>query len=339
MQVLTPRGQAGVAVVCAAPAERARLLDMLRTVRGGIFESRPGAPPRRAVLHLGGAALDDVLVVDRVARGLEVHVHGAPIVLEALAAHFPVEPVPAASPAEDLVRRAMSEGQLELALEQVDFDLAAFAASLAALPSPVRAQQFAAFRRRSRVARAHAAPERLVLAGAQNAGKSSLFNALLFRERALTGPQPGLTRDPISECTVLDGYPYELLDTAGEGPAASAVDAIALAAARRARQTAAVVLVVDGAVGPSPSDRALAPGALLVVRNKCDLPPARWPDDVPHHVSVSCVGEDPAAVRTLVGVALRCRRELPPAGRVGGAAALDGDQEALVAAAVARCGT
>ena len=55
----------------------------------------------------------------------------------------------------------------------------------------------------------------LAIVGRPNAGKSSLFNRLLERERAIVTAQPGTTRDPISERLAIGGVPVELVDTAG----------------------------------------------------------------------------------------------------------------------------
>jgi len=56
---------------------------------------------------------------------------------------------------------------------------------------------------------------RVVLAGPPNAGKSSLFNALLENEAAITAPTPGTTRDVIERPVAIDGVPFVLVDTAG----------------------------------------------------------------------------------------------------------------------------
>ena len=58
-------------------------------------------------------------------------------------------------------------------------------------------------------------PFRVVLAGASNAGKSSLLNAILGFQRSLVYAVPGTTRDVVSGQTALDGFPVTFLDTAG----------------------------------------------------------------------------------------------------------------------------
>ncbi|HEX6811085.1 MAG TPA: GTPase [Planctomycetota bacterium] len=326
MRLLTPPGVAGIAVVCAQPAERPALEPALRAQDGKPVVLTAGGPPRRAWLHLDGAKIDEVLAVDRGADGLELHLHGAPVVLEALHRVFGLEADAAATPAARLLREALAPAQLELALEQIACDFEAGCAAIERLP---RARGLVAVREaleRSRIALALATPARVVLAGGQNAGKSTLFNRLLFRERVLTGPTPGLTRDPVAECTTLDGYPYELVDTAGEGAAGSAVDAAAIEMGRRQRASSLLMLVVDAAIGPSPGDRALAGEAALVVANKSDLPPSDWPFAVPCHLRLSCVAWDAARIRLEVGQNLRRHRKLPAAGRVGGFAALAAGQ-------------
>ncbi len=331
MKLSTPPGTAGVAVVRVELQERATVLASLRTAGGTPCVPRAGAP-RRALLRVDGRDLDDVLVVARADGELELHLHGAPAVLAALRAHFGLEPAAPASAAAALLRRALSTAQLDLALEQQAYDFDRELASIARLAAPARGVARAAALARSRVALALTTPQRVVLAGRQNAGKSTLFNALVARERVLAGPMPGLTRDPVAEVTTLGGYPYELVDTAGEGAVPGDVDAAALARGRALRASALVVLVVDGSSGPDAVDRALARDAALVVAAKGDLAPAPWPADVRRDATVSAATRSLTTLRATFAELLRAHRGLPPAGAVGGFAALDAAGSAALAA-------
>ena len=55
----------------------------------------------------------------------------------------------------------------------------------------------------------------VVLAGRPNVGKSTLFNRLLRRRRAITDPTPGVTRDPVEMDGFIEGKPVKLIDTGG----------------------------------------------------------------------------------------------------------------------------
>ena len=322
MQLLTPPGTAGVAVVRIAATEVASVLRCLRRGDGELWQRGAPGTLRRATLTLSGTAVDDVLVVERGQAGLELHLHGSSAVLQALSTHFALDTAAAEAPAAKLLREALAAEQVALAMEQLGFDFAAALPAIAALPPAARGAELAAARARSRTALAMVAAPRLVLMGAQNAGKSTLFNRLLFRERALAGPEPGLTRDAIRERTALAGYPYELVDTAGEGAAERRVDHQAIERGRDLRTGALRILVIDRARGPDANDRQLARTAHLVVANKSDLPAANWPAEVPCQLELAAASESPAAIRAVLGLQLRQLRRLPPAGPVGGFAAL-----------------
>ena len=55
----------------------------------------------------------------------------------------------------------------------------------------------------------------IVIAGRPNVGKSTLFNRLLHKRRAITDPTPGVTRDPIEETAFIAGKPVRIMDTGG----------------------------------------------------------------------------------------------------------------------------
>ncbi|MDR1728058.1 MAG: tRNA uridine-5-carboxymethylaminomethyl(34) synthesis GTPase MnmE [Acidobacteriota bacterium] len=124
----------------------------------------------------------------------------------------------------------------------------------------------------------------LALVGAPNAGKSSLFNALLGRERSIVTDMPGTTRDLVSEEAAIGGVPVRLEDTAGLRDQEGAGDDAERLGMERSRQAAidadAVLLVVDAGRAPTAADRGLrdrldALGVALgvVAFNKSDLPP------------------------------------------------------------------
>jgi tRNA modification GTPase len=125
----------------------------------------------------------------------------------------------------------------------------------------------------------------VVLAGMPNAGKSSLFNALLGADRALVTETPGTTRDAIEAGAEFDGWPVRLVDTAGLGPTDDRIDRMGMAMSRRYIDAADLVLLCVEASRPvDASDTALAGGReMLVLRTKADL--AR-PDDGGLPVSV-----------------------------------------------------
>lgn len=90
---------------------------------------------------------------------------------------------------------------------------------------------------------------RIVLAGAPNAGKSSLVNALLREERVLVSDRPGTTRDFVEVSLRLPGGLVHLIDTAGLGEAVDALDARAQVKTREQMGRADVVLAVEDGTG------------------------------------------------------------------------------------------
>jgi tRNA modification GTPase len=114
------------------------------------------------------------------------------------------------------------------------------------------------------------------MTGRPNAGKSSLFNALLGRPRAIVHDLPGTTRDVVGETMTLNGAPCVLFDTAGLRQSTEPVEAEGVERARQAAAAAdCVVLVVDGAVAEAPgvaqSARAEGLRVDVVAWHKADL--------------------------------------------------------------------
>jgi len=82
----------------------------------------------------------------------------------------------------------------------------------------------------------------VVIAGPPNAGKSSLFNALLGHERAIVTEIPGTTRDAIEAPAVFEGFPFRLVDTAGLRASADRVEQLGIEVSRRYLAGADLVL-------------------------------------------------------------------------------------------------
>jgi tRNA modification GTPase len=120
----------------------------------------------------------------------------------------------------------------------------------------------------------------VVIAGPPNVGKSSLFNALLGRRRAIVTDLPGTTRDAIEAVTEADGWPIRLVDTAGLRETAELVEKLGIEVSREYVQRADVVVICaesDEAI--TQARRALnsiATASIIEVRTKADLM-------APHH--------------------------------------------------------
>jgi len=104
----------------------------------------------------------------------------------------------------------------------------------------------------------------VVLAGAPNAGKSSLLNALLDESRAIVSDTPGTTRDSIEAWIDLDGWPVRLVDTAGLRASADDIEAEGVRRAEDLIERADVVLALD-------CEPEAAKGSVLRLHAKCDL--------------------------------------------------------------------
>ena len=120
----------------------------------------------------------------------------------------------------------------------------------------------------------------LAIVGRPNAGKSSIFNALIQRDRAIVTAQPGTTRDTVSERIALGGIPLELVDTAGLREAHDEAERLGIARSHEALADADLILVVIDAAGAAETglteeDRRLiasvAGRPALIARNKSDL--------------------------------------------------------------------
>lgn len=122
----------------------------------------------------------------------------------------------------------------------------------------------------------------LAIVGRPNVGKSSLFNRLVERERAIVTATPGTTRDLVSETVALGGIPVKLVDTAGIRQALDEAESIGIRKSLEALAEADIVLIVlDSSQAVSAEDdellRQVQPQTAILVANKGDLPGFQLP--------------------------------------------------------------
>jgi tRNA modification GTPase len=154
----------------------------------------------------------------------------------------------------------------------------------------------------------------VVICGRPNAGKSSLLNALLGRDRAIVHDAPGTTRDVIEEGYALCGVPLRLMDTAG---LRSAADAVEREGVRRAqaliRQADLILYLVDRSAASdlsAPSDsetcnpHLFPPERTLLCLTKCDLPPAPQPAHCPLPLPTAPANSSTFLLSTVTGEGL-----------------------------------
>lgn len=181
----------------------------------------------------------------------------------------------------------------------------------------------------------------VVLAGAPNAGKSSLFNALLGQRRAIVSDVPGTTRDAIEAIVEHDPWPLRLTDTAGLRASDDALERLGVEVSTERLARAHVVLVCGddderlaaalGTIAP------LSAAARLAVRTKADLldDPRHWTPSAAirtHAAAAIAVsaehGDGLDALRAAITAAVRAAHpdpaeELPLVTRARHVAALD----------------
>jgi tRNA modification GTPase len=256
-----------------------------------------GPPPAFAFGRIGEPAADEVVLAATGPAALEVHCHGGPRVVGRLLDLLRANGIddragwPGTGWAEairllPLARTTRTAGIL---LNQFHgaYDRAERATASGGPDAPaIRAT----LRRNATVGRHLIDPWRVAIAGLPNAGKSTLLNALAGFARSVVSPVPGTTRDIVSVSLAFDGWPVDVIDTAGLCDSVDAIEAEGVGRARAAAAESDLVLwVVDAAADRPNSAQDVASGLgvpadrVLVVFNKTDVaavPPAEFPGAV-----------------------------------------------------------
>ena len=171
----------------------------------------------------------------------------------------------------------------------------------------------------------------LAIVGRPNAGKSSLFNRLVERDRAIVTATPGTTRDLVTERISLDGIPLELVDTAGLRDTLEEIEQLGIERSRQALADAAIVLIVLDATQALNQEEQGVLAAVhgrpaLVAVNKSDLATNGKGGSVLHDDLFAAAGASLVSVPTsaLTGDGISDLRERILALATGGASAEPG---------------
>ncbi len=115
----------------------------------------------------------------------------------------------------------------------------------------------------------------VVVAGPPNVGKSSLINALAGFKRLIVYHEPGTTRDVLQTVIALDGWPIQLIDTAGLRTATDAIESVGISRAAASMANADLAVLVQDATRPtstrSTQESAVDPHKTVYVLNKIDV--------------------------------------------------------------------
>jgi tRNA modification GTPase len=304
--LITPPGEGGIGIISLAGPGAAQVLDAVFVGTRRTASSLPEGALAHGTIRGGGGVVDEVIVA-RVGETFEVNCHGGIAATRAVLACLEAAGAQVVGPAErarapagpPLLQERIRGRALELLpdaptrlaaailLHQAGGALTrgldAVADALSAGDAAGAGRLLDGLLRTAPLGRALLRPPRVALLGPPNAGKSTLMNALLEEERVIVRPEPGTTRDVVSETLSVRGVPFEVLDAAGIRVAEDEVERLAVErAAALAGACEVALLVYDAAEDPG---LALAcvpqpgPGVRVIfVANKADLlagpPPA-----------------------------------------------------------------
>ncbi len=348
----TAAGEGGIATVLLAGDDAPSVVRALfRPRTAGALDDNPTGRALLGDFGRADAAVDEVVVTFAPAGGLgstpgeiAIHGHGGHATTSAILALLEEEGVRVVDPADyaiaagadhasDPVRAAAHEallsartgraalllvaqwkGALSTALAALDRRLEALAADGDAGGMPAILDELEALLDAARLGVRLVEGATVVLAGAPNAGKSTLFNALVRVDRVLTSDEPGTTRDAIDAVLDLEGVPVRLVDTPGLAEFEDEISRRAVERAGDEIEAADLVLwLVDaGEPTPDPAERPGAGRPFLLVRSRADRDGVATPGDGGLRVSAK-TGEGLAALREALAERLGADEPLDPA--------------------------
>ncbi len=216
--LLTPSGSGAIAVLAVAgPGAWSAVRSLFHPAGGRVLPSTP-SPGSVWYGRFGPSAelADEVLLVAVDAEHVELHCHGGRQVVQWLIRLFEEQGCREVPALDDPLLAALARAPtLRTAGILLDQYHGAFAAAVERILTAGDEAAFAGLVRYAAVGRHLVEPWQVALAGPPNVGKSSLLNALAGYQRSIVSPIPGTTRDAVRATVALDGWPVELIDTAG----------------------------------------------------------------------------------------------------------------------------
>jgi tRNA modification GTPase len=321
---LTPVGSGAIAVIVVRGPDAWQTVQ--RLFRPASSKPLPALPVEGATWfgRMGEGAGDEVIVAIRSLQPeptVEVHCHGGRQVVRWLidllnnegCREVPPQRLSDGNDAWKLLPQAKTLRTATILLDQANgaFDRAMQGVEKAQAEGREADAEIllAAIQRYESVGRHLIEPWRVAIAGAPNAGKSSLLNALTGYQRSVVAPIPGTTRDVVTATLAFDGWLVQIADTAGLREGGDELEREGIERARKQLAEADLCLWVIDAAGPEPSscesfalENGLAVEHVLPVVNKIDLPAAwdlsRVPDAV--HVSAARSQEIDVLIRRMM---------------------------------------
>lgn len=141
----------------------------------------------------------------------------------------------------------------------------------------------------------------VAIVGAPNVGKSTLLNALLGEDRAITSDIPGTTRDTVEESIVIEGVRYRFIDTAGIRETEQVIERLGIERSMAKIRDASIVICLLDATKKDESEKMLSKveslidaenQKIIVVTNKSDLLPDSGKENEGRVISISALRKE-----------------------------------------------
>lgn len=153
----------------------------------------------------------------------------------------------------------------------------------------------------------------VAIVGAPNVGKSTLLNALLGEDRAITSDIPGTTRDTVEESIVIEGVRYRFIDTAGIRETEQVIERLGIERSMAKIRDASIVICLLDATKKDESEKMLSKveslidaenQKIIVVANKSDLLPDSGKENEGRVISISALRKE--GLRELEKAIVKC---------------------------------